>query len=265
MNEATRQKIMQNREILKGHGSWDVGAEPTDQQQKLPYLPPEKPPMSGNAPIPLPLDFEESVEKKDLAELIKERESQRSYAEEPITLKELSFLLWAVQGVRKLAGKMKQVTFRTVPSAGSRHAMETYLFVRNVEGLKPGKYHYLAISHSLELLEAGDFGESLTEALCGQSFAGYAPVTFVFSAVPYRMEWRYGLQSAKYILLDAGHAVEHLYPASGAVGCGTCAIGAYDQERLDELMGFAPGPSAEREYECAIYAAPVGKIEKDAE
>ena len=59
--------------------------------------------------------------------------------------------------------------------------------------------------------------------------------------------------------------MEHLYLASGAVGCGTCAIGAYDQERLDELMGFAPGPSAEREYECAIYAAPVGKIEKDAE
>lgn len=260
MNETTKYKIMQRREILKGYGSWDAGEEETDQQQKLPYLPPQKPPMTGGTPVALPLDFEEAVEGKGIVELIKERESRRSYSEKPLSLKELSFLLWAVQGVRRLAGKMKQVTFRSVPSAGSRHAMETYLFVRKVEGLKPGKYHYLAIEHSLELIEEGDFSESLTEALLGQGFAGTAPVTFVFGAVPYRMEWRYGLQSAKYILLDAGHAVENLYLACGAIGCGTCAVGAYDQERLDELLGFAPGPSAEKEYECAVYAAPVGKL-----
>ena len=42
-------------------------------------------------------------------------------------------------------------------------------------------------------------------------------------------------------------------------GCGACAIGAYDQERMDELLGFAPGPSADQDYICTVYAAPVGK------
>ena len=52
---------------------------------------------------------------------------------------------------------------------------------------------------------------------------------------------------------------ENLYLACESIGCGTCGIGAYDQESLDELLGFVPGPSGEKNYECAVYAAPVGK------
>lgn len=259
MNDTTKQIILQNRELLKAYTAADGNAEPTDQQQKLPFPLPEKAPK-GSAVYPLPLDFSETAGKKSLYELIAGRESRREYAQEPLTLNELSFLLWATQGVRRFAGRFKQVTFRNVPSAGSRHAFETYLFIQNAEGLAPGIYHYLASAHTLELWEdKADFSGELERALGGQSFAAKAPVVFVWSAVPYRMEWRYGLKSHKYMLLDAGHMCENLYLACEAIGCGTCAIGAYDQELLDELLGFAPGPSAETDYECAVYAAPVGK------
>ena len=60
-------------------------------------------------------------------------------------------------------------------------------------------------------------------------------------------------------MLDAGHVCENLYLACEAIGCGTCAVGAYDQELLDELLGFAPRPSADEDYEFSIYAAAVGK------
>ena len=158
------------------------------------------------------------------------------------------------------------MTFRNVPSAGSRHPFETYLFIRNVEGLRPGIYHYLPSGHELEIWEEkADYAEELKEALNGQEFAGTAPVTFVWSVIPYRTEWRYGLQSHKYMLLDAGHVCENLYLACEAIGSGTCAVGSYNQELLDELLGFAPGPCAEADYEFAVYAASVGRKKSKGE
>lgn len=264
MNEKTKQQIMQNRELLKGYGFWDAGEEETDEEQKLPYLPPLKEKMTGKS-IPLPLDFEEIVSRKNIFDLIRERKSRRSFSQETLTDRQLSFLLWATQGVHKFAGKHRQITFRNVPSAGSRHPFETYLFLNHVQGFSKGLYHYLPAGHELECVEKrDDYEEELTQALCGQKFAASAPVVFIWSAMPYRTEWRYGMKAAKYILVDAGHVCENLYLACEAVGCGTCAIGAYDQEALDELLGFGPGPSAEKDYECAVYVAAVGR-QKDVQ
>lgn len=266
MNETTKYQILKQREMMKGYTSGYIHAEPTDQQQKLQFPLPVKA-AKGTAKTELPLDFEDAVQERGLFELLKARESCRENADVQIPLKELSFLLWATQGIRHFAGRFRQVTFRNVPSAGSRHPFETYLFVKNVEGLRQGIYHYLPESHELEVWEEkSDYEEELKEALNGQAFAASAPVTFVWSVIPYRTEWRYGLQSHKYMLIDAGHMCENLYLACEAVGCGACAIGSYNQELLDELLGFAPGPSAEMDYEFAVYAAPVGKrVQKGGE
>ena len=42
MNVKTKQQIMKNRELLKGYNDSDIGAEKTDQQQKLPGSVPVK-------------------------------------------------------------------------------------------------------------------------------------------------------------------------------------------------------------------------------
>lgn len=168
-------------------------------------------------------------------------------------------LLWSSQGIRKMAKNANSITFRNVPSAGARHPLETYLFVNRVEGLQKGIYHYISEEHSLEMVFAGDYDTELLEAVCGQKFAVQAQVLFAWSAVPYRTEWRYGMKAMKYILLDAGHTCENLYLAATAAGLGCCAIGAYDQECIDELLGFPPGPSAATDYECTVYLAAVGK------
>lgn len=259
MNEKTQYEIMQNRQLLKGYHTGDVTAEPTDQQQKLPSISCLQAKKAEHT-IPLPMNFEELTLKGNIMDLISGRESRRQYAEEPISILELSFLLWSTQGVRRFAGHKNPVTFRNVPSAGSRHCFETYLFVNQVETLEKGIYHYLPGKHELEIWEArNDYEEELTQALCGQTFASKAPVLFTWSAIPYRMEWRYGLKAAKYLLVDAGHVCENLYLSCEALGLGTCAIGAYDQDHFDELLGFKPGPSAEKDYQCVVYAAPVGR------
>ncbi|QOX80003.1 SagB/ThcOx family dehydrogenase [Trichlorobacter lovleyi] len=189
----------------------------------------------------------------DLVEAIAGRESRRRFSDTALRLDELAFLLWSTQGVRK---KLHQAAvLRTVPSAGCRHPFETYLVVLRVEGLVPGVYRYLPLDQAL-ILESAPAGlaQRITAATRGQGFAGQAAVTFVWSAIPARTEWRYAEASAKVIALDAGHVCQNLYLACGAIGCGTCAIAAYDQDLADALIG------GDGNDEFVVYLSPVGKL-----
>ena len=108
----------------------------SDQQQGLPQPPLEKAWPEGGTVIDLPDPRGAAVQAVDLTAAIGERRSERAYADAPLTLAELSYLLWATQGVRETT--QRPATLRTVPSAGSRHPFETYVLVNNVEGLEPG-------------------------------------------------------------------------------------------------------------------------------
>ena len=142
-----------------------------------------------------------------------------------------------------------------MPSAGCRHALETYLCVLHVAGLEPGIYRYLPMEHQLLVVSrAPGLAKKLTAAALNQSFVGKAPVTFIWTTIPYRMEWRYGIAAHKVIALDAGHVCQNLYLASAAINAGTCAVAAYHQQLMDDLLGI------DGENEFTLYLAPVGKI-----
>ena len=221
----------------------------------------------GVAPPPIEKPFDENAERIDLltpdewinppaidlTAAIKNRESRRNYLDQPLSLEELSFLLWATQGVRNQ--RMSGSVLRTVPSAGCRHALETYLCIFNVQGLKEGVYRYLPLEHQLVFeFPEDNLADKLGTAALRQAFAGRSAVTFVWTVIPYRMEWRYGLASYKVIALDAGHVTQNLYLASEAIGAGTCAIAAYHQDLMDQLL------KVDGKEEFVIYLAPVGKV-----
>ena len=183
-----------------------------------------------------------------LHSLLKNRKSRRSFKIEPLSLAELSYLLWSCEGVRENKGKY---SFRTTPSGGARHPLDLYVFARRVGELKPGLYRYLPLEHSLVLERDGDDSKALDEALMGQ--LRNSSCVLLWAAVPYRSEWRYGKAADKLVALDAGHSCQNLYLACEALGLGTCAVGAYDQQRLDEYLGL------DGEDMFALYAAPVGR------
>jgi SagB-type dehydrogenase family enzyme len=226
----------------------------TDQNRGIEPPPVEKPYSDAAQKIELvkPGAWQE-IGNVDLAAAIGLRRSRRLFKKKPLSLEELSFLLWAVQGLREQPVSCH--AFRTVPSAGCRHALETYLAVFHVQDLEPGLYRYLPLSHQL-LLEHSppDLSEKTIKAAFGQSFTGQSAVTFIWTALPYRMEWRYDLAAHKVIAIDAGHVCQNLYLACEAIKAGTCAIAAYDQEEADALLGV------DGEEEFVIYMAPVGKI-----
>jgi len=187
-------------------------------------------------------------------EAINMRRSIRKYSGNPVSLEELSWLLWSTQGVQKVLGD-GIATLRTVPSGGARHPFETYLLVNNVTGLEPGLYRYLPLDHSVAHLGEQIPPINVINGCLGQTFCGECAVTFVWSVIPYRTEWRYGPVSHKIIALDAGHLCQNLYLACTAAGLGTCGIGAYDQDAMDSLLGF------DGDDEFVIYIAPVGRRE----
>ena len=227
----------------------------SDQELKRPQPPLCKAPMRGpDARVTLPRDFGNLERKNDLISLIRDRRSARIYTGEDMSLLQLSFLLWATQGVKKLRGK-KYATIRTVPCGGARHEFETYLLIRNISGLYPGAYHYLPLEHTLEFLHpVEDLEKAISESLCGQTWAAKANVVFYWSMVPYRAEWRYGIYAHRVALIDAGHIGQNLYLACTGLNLGTCAIGAFEDpvcNRLFELDG---------EEEYIVYTAPVGTV-----
>lgn len=190
--------------------------------------------------------------KMPVGEAMARRESVRQYKAVPLTLEELSALLWSTQGVREVVSA--QTALRSVPSAGSRHSFETYLVVNRVETLSIGLYRYLPFDGQLAQLRIDEqIGRKAALACFGQSFIAASAVTFFWTAIPARMEWRYDLAAHKVIAIDAGHVCQNLYLACQAIKAGTCAIAAYDQKACDDLLGV------DGEEEFTIYLAPVGK------
>lgn len=245
--------IDQYRYVLKDTVRLTIDFSTLDQSKGLPAPDIQKavPPGSTRIDLPKPHDWK-GIAQVDLTTAIAERQSVRTYAATPLSLDELAYLLWATQGVRHQASP--STAFRTVPSAGCRHSFETYICAMNVTGLEPGVYRYLPLDNQLlQVATAADIGQQAARAALGQSFVGKAAATFIWTAIPYRMEWRYGTAAHKVIAIDAGHVCQNLYLACAAVSAGTCAIAAYHQQAMDELLGI------DGNEEFTLYLAPVGK------
>jgi SagB-type dehydrogenase family enzyme len=245
----------QERYFLKDSVRKTIDFRLTDQNRGVP-VPPQEEPVDRQLPrISLPDDksWRSHVKGTNLADVMGNRRSRRNYSDEHLKIEELAFLLWATQGQRN-PGK-QPAHFRTVPSAGARHSFETYLFINRVEKVPQGLYRYLPLSHELVLVQAADkqMPTRLSRAVLGQGFVANGAVVFVWTTVPYRMEWRYRQAAHRVILLDAGHVCQNLYLACEVIDAGTCAIAAYDQEAMDELL------QVDGEEQFTLYLAPVGK------
>ena len=251
---ADAETLRQFRRFLQDWVRVTIDFSKTDQSLGVPPPPIEKPfsPDARRVSLPAPGDWR-GISSVDLVSAIQRRRSRRHYRSQPLTLDELAFLLWATQGIQRRLDS--GTALRTVPSAGCRHAFETYLAVMNIQGLEPAIYRYLPLEHELlfeheqEALEA-----HLVHGTHGQGFVATASVLFAWTAIPYRMEWRYDLAAHRVILMDAGHVCQNLYLACEAIDAGCCAIAAYHQEAMDSLLRV----DGEDEFTC--YLASVGKI-----
>lgn len=228
----------------------------SDEKKKIPPPLFQRPFPEDTQLIDLIHPDEFSIGKAPFLDLVNSRISRRKYTDKSLSLEELSFLLWTTQGVKKVLKSGLGVR-RTVPSAGAKSPLETYLVINNVDGLKPGLYRYISFSHQLLFIKTIDNAEEkMGELAFNQKFVGTAPVIFCWTAVPYRTEWRYTILSHKFIAVDLGIVCQNLYLACEAINLGTVAIGYYEQNKLDELFDL------NTDEEFVVLLAPVGKYRK---
>lgn len=246
-------KFEAHRFLLKDSIRQQIDFSDTEQSRGLPAPPLQAPCPPDAARIDLP-DGQAALARLGrlpVGEAIARRRSVRQYDDRALTPEELSALLWATQGVRQVLSPISAL--RTVPSAGARHAFETYLAVSRVDTLPAGLYRYLPFDDQLAQLAIDpQIGLRAAAASLGQRFVARAAVTFFWTAIPARMEWRYDLAAHKVIAIDVGHVCQNLYLACESLGLGTCAIAAYHQEACDQLLGV------DGEDEFTLYLAPVG-------
>lgn len=248
--------IKQGREFVKDTIRKEIDFRFSDQHKGVPMPPYQEQVDREGTRIRLPEieSVTSSISSPPLGEAIGNRKSRRRFTQEPLSLEELTFLLWATQGVRKRGAATPH--FRTVPSAGARHSFETYLFLQNVASVEPGVYRYLPLSNELYHLKRKEPNTEaeFTRAVLGQRFVATGAAVFIWATVAYRMEWRYLQAAHRVILLDAGHICQNLYLACEAIDAGTCGIAAYDQQAMDTFI------QVDGEEQFTVYLAPVGKI-----
>jgi hypothetical protein len=136
------------RSLLKSpiNSPADIMDSDEDRGVEAPSIQKEYPQDAKRIELPSPKEL--SVGKTSLIDAVRNRQSRRTYTDQALTLEEVSFLLWAVQGIRRV-GKKAPVTYRTVPASGGIHPLETYLVINRVEGVHKGLYRYLPLEHAL--------------------------------------------------------------------------------------------------------------------
>jgi len=178
------------------------------------------------------------------------RHSTRSFSKEPLSLMDLSLLLFGMEGLTRI---FTQFSYRITPSAGGLYPIEVYPIINNVEGLQKGVYHYNIPEHSLELIKSGDFSSAVGEGCLGQKMAYNSAVNFIFTAIIERSKWKYLQRCYRYIYLDCGHIGQNFYLVAEALGLGVCTIGAIFDDELNKILDI------DGKNETVIYVGVVGR------
>jgi SagB-type dehydrogenase family enzyme len=163
-----------------------------------------------------------------------ERRSVRNFSSQSISRQDLARLLWAIGGIRE---RRHGFLFRTVPSAGALYPLETYILANNVENVERGVYHFHVPTFSLEFISPGYHSLELTKAALGQEMVMESAVTLIWTAVIDRCRVKYGERAFRYIYLDSGHMGQNLYLAATAMGLGCCTIGAFFDDKVNDVLG----------------------------
>ena len=177
-----------------------------------------------------------------LTALLSERRSCRSFAPRTMPLESVAALAAAAQGVVEVAaiGNGQTVVRRAAPSAGGLYPLELHAVLRRIDGLADGIYAYDPLGHALEELRTGDLDADLAAALYAWPFVAGANVLLALVARFAQTQKKYGPRGYRYILLEAGHAVENVCLRAAELGLATLCIGGFVDTDVNGLLSLSP-------------------------
>ncbi len=137
------------------------------------------------------------------------------------------------------------------PSGGARNPFEAYLFVKRVDGLAPGIYHYSAVEHSIGLVREAEI--ELSDLVAGQDWAETMSCAIVLCASLERTMWKYHDGNAyRVVLIEAGHIGQNIMLAATQAGLTACPTAALSHSRIRDAIGL------ERITDTPVYTLTIG-------
>jgi len=213
---------------------------------------------TDDVPLTYILPSPQTDGKMSVEKAMAERRSQRRFQDRAISAEQLSQILWAAYGVTepRTDRAFLRGGFRTAPSAGALYPFDIYAVVGKVKDIEPGVYKYISEEHKIVRTIDQDVRVALRAAALGQAMVEEAPVTVVYSAIFSRMTGKYGDRGReRYVCMDLGHSAQNIYLQAGALHLGTCAIGAFVDSRISQVLELP-------EEEEPLYLMPVGHYER---
>jgi SagB-type dehydrogenase family enzyme len=228
-----------------------------DLIRRVPEPPGEFPVPAGAKVIKLPTPKKVKVKDVPVRDAIEDWNPIGFFSRSSITLKELSFLLWCTQGVRKKTAE-DHITLRNVPSAGSRFPIETYFVAGEVGDLPTGLYRYLPSSHSIVMeREDSDLPFAMGTASMNFKVVTRAALTFLWVGIPYRSVWALGNRGYRSVFIEVGHICQTLIFAASCIGCEVYNTDLFHDDLMTQIADLDP------ENQWPLYIGAVGRVERE--
>lgn len=157
---------------------------------------------------------------------LKNRHSERQWADKTVSEQDLSNLLWAADGVNRPDGH------RTAPSALGKNDVDIYVFTPK------GVYRYLPDSHELEQVAEGNH---IDLVVGGQPNIPIPPLAIVYTTTPSR----FGIPDAKASemmgYVDVGIVSENVGVFCGGTDLVTVPRATMDRVAIARLLNLPAG------------------------
>jgi SagB-type dehydrogenase family enzyme len=174
--------------------------------------------------------------KVTLERAITERRSVREYAPGPLALADVSQLMWAAQGITSADGKK-----RAVPSARAVYPIQVWLLAMDVTGLPAGIYRYEPQGHALAPMKPGDPRAALVAATPRQAMMETAAAVVAVVGDSVLATEKFGPNTARWLGMEAGFAVQEVYLMATARGLGTVMVGGFQPALVAPVLGLPDG------------------------
>lgn len=186
--------------------------------------------------------------REPIGPVIRSRRSVRHYSGKPISLVDLSTLLFHSAGVSgRLSvnnveetisfGESDHIDLRSAMSGGGLYPITLYLLAYNVEQLPPAVYRYLPKHHALRPLdsdtplpdvkELAQFGEIQAEN-------GSFLLCYVYNLLDNSR--KYGDAGMGFAFIETGAIATHIHLLCTAMGFGACCVGSWTKHRFERLL-----------------------------
>lgn len=167
-------------------------------------------------------------------EAILKRRSVREYSEKPLSISEVSHILFSAYGITHIVNGFE---LRASPSAGALYPIEIYFAAHNIEGINEGIYHYIPQNHSVEIIKKGNFREEILKACLSQETFLTSSLTIIYTAVFRRTTSKYGERGYMYIYIEVGHIAQNVALQCVSLGLSSCVVGAFYENKINKIIG----------------------------